>query len=171
MKKECNKDGGNNDQRQEHLRANVEDINQMSRLFLRKRSPSHWLEVDRSKTTGSDAVEYGYLPDKNHPEMVAIMIKLLRQQAAPDVGTTFSRVILLTATILLQGLIRWLRRRLMILIRFIKYTDGHQRRLSNISSNQQLWVTRMKDHFLRKSMGIHIKLWQLLARKSNPDTT
>ena len=47
MKKECNKDGGNNDQRQEHLRANVEDINQMSRLCLRKRSPSHWCEADQ----------------------------------------------------------------------------------------------------------------------------
>ena len=47
MKKECNKDEGNNDQRQENLRANVEDINQMSRLCLRKRSPSHWREADQ----------------------------------------------------------------------------------------------------------------------------
>ena len=42
---------------------------------------------DRSKSLRSDAVEYGHLPDKNQSDMVAMMSKLLRQQAAPDIGT------------------------------------------------------------------------------------
>ena len=46
---------------------------------------SRLLTGGRSKTVGSDAVEYGHLPDKNQPDMVAMMSKLLRQQAAPDV--------------------------------------------------------------------------------------
>ena len=46
---------------------------------------SRLLTGGRSKTVGGDAVEYGHLPDKNQPDMVAMMSKLLRQQAAPDV--------------------------------------------------------------------------------------
>ena len=69
------------DQRQENLMANVEsdvkvvpeDKNSMS------------LAGGRSKAIGSDAVKYGHIPDKNHPDMVTMMSKLLRQQAAPDI--------------------------------------------------------------------------------------
>ena len=38
----------------------------------------------RSKAIRSDAVEYGHLLDKNQSDMVAMMSKLLRHQAAPD---------------------------------------------------------------------------------------
>ena len=40
---------------------------------------------DRSKTIRSDAVECGHIPDKNQPDMVVMMSKLLRKTAAPDV--------------------------------------------------------------------------------------
>ena len=62
-------------QRQENLRANVED----------DKSDVKSLAGGRSEAIGSNAVECGDIPDKNQPDMVAMMSKLLRQQAAPDV--------------------------------------------------------------------------------------
>ena len=58
--------------------------NQMSRLCPRERSLSHWLETDQKQL--KYAVEYGHLPDKNLPDMVEMISKLLRQQAAPEVN-------------------------------------------------------------------------------------
>ena len=72
------------DQRQENLRINVED-NKSDVKVVPEEKKSRLLTGGRSKTVGSDAVEYGHLPDKNQPDMVAMMSKLLRQQAAPDV--------------------------------------------------------------------------------------
>ena len=72
------------DQREENLRINVED-NKSDVKVVPEEKKSRLLTGGRSKTVGSDAVEYGYLPDKNQPDMVAMMSKLLRQQAAPDV--------------------------------------------------------------------------------------
>ena len=45
------------------------------------------LVVCRSKTVGSDAAENEHLPGKNQPYMLAMISKLWRQQAAPDVDT------------------------------------------------------------------------------------
>ena len=101
------------DQRQENLRANVED-NTLDVKVVPEDKKSKSLAEGRSKAIGSDAVEYGHIPDKNQPDMVAMMSKLLRQKAAL-LTLTFSLVILLTTTILLQYLMRWLRKRLMIL--------------------------------------------------------
>ena len=72
------------DQREENLRINVEDDKSDVKVVPEEKK-SRLLTGGRSKTVGSDAVEYGYLPDKNQPDMVAMMSKLLRQQAAPDV--------------------------------------------------------------------------------------
>ena len=72
------------DQREENLRINVED-NKSDVKVVPEEKESRLLTGGRSKTVGSDAVEYGHLPDKNQPDMVAMMSKLLRQQAAPDV--------------------------------------------------------------------------------------
>ena len=72
------------DQREENLRINVED-NKSDVKVVPEEKESRLLTGGRSKTAGSDAVEYGHLPDKNQPDMVAMMSKLLRQQAAPDV--------------------------------------------------------------------------------------
>ena len=72
------------DQREENLRINVED-NKSDVKVVPEEKKSRLLTGGRSKTVGSDAVEYGHLPDKNQPDMVAMMSKLLRQQAAPDV--------------------------------------------------------------------------------------
>ena len=72
------------DQRQENLRANVED-NKSDVKVVPKDEKSKSLAGGRSKAIGSDAVEYGHIPDKNQPDMVAMMSKLLRQQAAPDI--------------------------------------------------------------------------------------
>ena len=71
-------------QRQENLRINVED-NKSDVKDVPEERKSRLLTGGRSKTVGSDAVKYGHLPDKNQPDMVAMMSKLLRQQAAPDV--------------------------------------------------------------------------------------
>ena len=72
------------DQREENLIINVED-NKSDVKVVPEEKESRLLTGGRSKTVGSDAVEYGHLPDKNQPDMVAMMSKLLRQQAAPDV--------------------------------------------------------------------------------------
>ena len=72
------------DQREENLRINVEDDKSDVKVVPEEKK-SRLLTGGRSKIVGSDAVEYGYLPDKNQPDMVAMMSKLLRQQAAPDV--------------------------------------------------------------------------------------
>ena len=72
------------DQRQENLRINVED-NKSDVKDVPEERKSMLLTGGRSKTVGSDAVKYGHLPHKNQPDMVAMMSKLLRQQAAPDV--------------------------------------------------------------------------------------
>ena len=56
--------------------------NQKSRLFLRKRSPSYWLEADQKQL---EVMEYGHLLEKTQPDMAAMTTKLVRQQAAPDV--------------------------------------------------------------------------------------
>ena len=53
-------------------------------MRLRKRSPNHQLAGERSKSLRSDTVEYGHLPDKNQSDMVLMMSKLLRKQAAPE---------------------------------------------------------------------------------------
>ena len=50
-----------------------------------KEKKSKSLAGGKSKAIRSDAVEYGHPSDKNQSDMVAIMSKLLRQQAAPDV--------------------------------------------------------------------------------------
>ena len=71
-------------QRQENLRINVED-NKSDVKDVPEERKSRLLTGGRSKTVGSDAVKYGHLPHKNQPDMVAMMSKLLRQQAAPDV--------------------------------------------------------------------------------------
>ena len=57
------------DQRQENLRANAEDNKSYVKVVL--------LDEGRSNAIRSDAVEYGHLPDKNQPDMVAMMSKLL----------------------------------------------------------------------------------------------
>ena len=51
-----------------------------------KEKKSKSLAGGRSKAIRNDAVEYGHPSDKNQSDMVAIMSKLLRQQAAPDVN-------------------------------------------------------------------------------------
>ena len=65
------------DQRQENLRANVED-NKLNVKVVPKEKKSKSLAGGRSKAIRSDA-------DKNQSDMVAMMSKLLSQQAAPDV--------------------------------------------------------------------------------------
>ena len=72
------------DQRQKNLRANVED-NKSDVKVVPEDKKSKSLAGGRSKATGSDAVEYGHIPDKNQEDMMAMMSKLLRQQAAPNV--------------------------------------------------------------------------------------
>ena len=72
------------DQRQENFRANVEDNKSDVKVVPEEKRPKS-LAGGRSKAIRSDAVEYGHLPDKNQPDMVAMMSKLLRQQAALDV--------------------------------------------------------------------------------------
>ena len=72
------------DQRQEHFRANVED-NKSDVKVVPKEKKSKSLARGRSKAIRSDAVEYGHLPDKNQPDMVTMMSKLLRQQADVDI--------------------------------------------------------------------------------------
>ena len=66
-------------QRQENLRANVDDNKSYVKVVL--------LDEGRSNAIRSDAVEYGHLPDKNQPDMVAMMSKLLWQQASLDVDS------------------------------------------------------------------------------------
>ena len=68
------------DQRQENLRANVEDNKSNVKVVL--------LDEGRSNAIRSDAVEYGHPPDKNQSDMVAMMSKLLRQQASLDVNSS-----------------------------------------------------------------------------------
>ena len=72
------------DQRQEDLRVNVED-NKSDVKVVPEEKKSKSLAGGRSKSIRSDGVEYGHLPDKTQPDMVAMMSKLLRQQVAPDV--------------------------------------------------------------------------------------
>ena len=71
--------------RQENLIANVED-NKSDVKVVPEGKKSKSLAGDGSKAIKSDAVEYGHLPDKNLPDIVEMMSKLLRQQAAPDVN-------------------------------------------------------------------------------------
>ena len=71
-------------QRQENLRINVED-NKSDVKVVPDEKKSKPLTGGRSKSPRSDAMEYGHRPDKNHPDMMAMMRKLLRQLAAPDV--------------------------------------------------------------------------------------
>ena len=72
------------DQRQENFRANVED-NKSDVKVVPEEKKSKSLARGRSKPIRSDAVEYGHLPDKNQPDMVTMMSKLLRQQADVDI--------------------------------------------------------------------------------------
>ena len=72
------------DQRQEHFRANVEN-NKSDVKVVPEEKKSKSLARGRSKAIRSDAVEYGHLPDKNQPDMVTMMSKLLRQQADVDI--------------------------------------------------------------------------------------
>ena len=72
------------DQRQENFRANVED-NKSDVKVVPEEKKSKSLARGRSKAIRSDAVEYGHLPDKNQPDMVTMMSKLLRQQADVDI--------------------------------------------------------------------------------------
>ena len=72
------------DQRQENLRANVED-SKLDVKTVPEEKKSKSMAGGRSKAIRSNAVEYEHLPDKNQPDMVAMRSKLLRQQAAPDV--------------------------------------------------------------------------------------
>ena len=65
------------DQRQENLRANVED-NKSDVKVVPEDKKSKSLAGGRPKAIGSDAVEYEHIPDKNQPDMVAMMSKLLR---------------------------------------------------------------------------------------------
>ena len=67
------------DQRQENLRANAEDNKSYVKVVL--------LDEGWSNAIRSDAVEYGHPPDKNQSDMVAMMSKLLRQQASLDVDS------------------------------------------------------------------------------------
>ena len=71
------------DQRQENLRANVED-NKSNVKVVPKEKKSKSLAGGTSKAIRGDFVEYGHLLDKNQSDMVAMISKLLRQQAAPD---------------------------------------------------------------------------------------
>ena len=159
------------DQRQANLRANVEDNRSDVKVVPEERE-SKSLVGGRSKAIRSDAVECGHIPNKNQSDMVAVMSKLLRQQAAPDVNTDiFTRnpvdyhCFIAVFDEVVEKKIDDSGGRL---TRLIKYTDGQPKEMiKHVSSNQQLWVTRIQDH-LRKSMGIHIKSWQLTTRKSNP---
>ena len=72
------------DQRQEKLRVNVEDNGSDVKVAPEEKK-SKPLTGGKSKSLRSDAVEYGHLPDKNQSDMVVMMGKLLREQAAPDV--------------------------------------------------------------------------------------
>ena len=72
------------DQRQENFRANAED-NKSDVKVVPEENKSKSLARGRSKAIRSDAVEYGHLPDKNQPDMVTMMSKLLRQQADVDI--------------------------------------------------------------------------------------
>ena len=72
------------DQRQEHFRANVEN-NKSDVKVVPEEKKSKSLARGRSKAIRSDAVEYGHLPDKNQPDIVTMMSKLLRQQADVDI--------------------------------------------------------------------------------------
>ena len=72
------------DQRQENLRANVED-SKLDVKIVPEEKKSKSMAGGRSKAIRSNAVEYEHLPDKNQPDMVAMRSKLLRQQTAPDV--------------------------------------------------------------------------------------
>ena len=71
------------EQKQENLRINIED-NKSDVKVVPQEKKSKPSTGGRSKSLRSDAVEYGHLPDKNQSDMVAMMSKLLRQQAAPD---------------------------------------------------------------------------------------
>ena len=67
----------------ENFGANVEDNKSDVKVML-KGKKSRSSAGGRSKVIRSYAFERGHIPDKK-PDMVAIMSKLLRQQAAPDV--------------------------------------------------------------------------------------
>ena len=72
------------DQRQENLRANI-DNNKSEAKDVPEERKSKSSTGGRSKAIRTDVVECGHIPDKNQPDMVAIMSTLLRQQATPDV--------------------------------------------------------------------------------------
>ena len=70
------------DQRQENLRANVEDDKSDVKVVPEERgSRTGWRQI---KAIRSDAVGYGHISDKKQSDMVTTMNKLLRQKAAPD---------------------------------------------------------------------------------------
>ena len=75
MRKRCNKDGG---------RANVEDNKSDFRVALKEKKSRSSAE-GKPKAIRSGAVECVRVSNKKQPNMVTMMSKLLRQQAAPDV--------------------------------------------------------------------------------------
>ena len=94
----------------------------------------------RSKALRSDAVEYGHLPDKNQPDIVAMMSKLLRQQAVPDVDINIFTVdpvdyhyFIAVFDEVVEKKIDDPRGRL---TRLIKYTDGQPKEMIKHCSQQ-----------------------------------
>ena len=64
------------DQRQENLKANFEDSKSDIKVVPEdKKSKS--LAGGKSKTIRRDDVEYGHIPDKNQPDMVVMMSKIV----------------------------------------------------------------------------------------------
>ena len=73
------------DQMQKKFRVNVEDNKSDVKVVFKEKKSCSFVGR-RSKAIRSDVVECGHFSDKNQPNMVAMMSKLLRQQAAPDFG-------------------------------------------------------------------------------------
>ena len=145
------------DQRQENLRINVED-NKSDVKVVPEEKKSKPLTGGRSKALRSDAQEYGHLSDKNQPDKVAMISKLLRQQAAPAVDidiftgnpidyhhfiAVFDEVV--------ERKVDDPRGRM---TRLIKYPDGQPKEMIK-HCTQQLAAVGYKnsDDFLRKNYG------------------
>ena len=131
------------------------------------------LAVGRSKAIGSDAVEYGHIPDKNQPDMVARMSKLLRQQVAPDVDIDIFTGDLVDYHYFVAVFDEVVEKKIDDprgrLAKLIKYTDGQPKEMIKHCIQQPAAVGyKNVGSLLEEKYGIHIKSWQLTARKSNP---
>ena len=156
------------DKRQENLIANVED-NKSDVKVVPEGKKSKSLAGDGSKAIKSHAVEYGHLPDKNLPDMVEMMSKLLRQQAAPDVNIDIFtgdpvdyHYFIEVFNDVVEKKIDGPQGRL---TKLIKYNGQSKETIKNCIQ-QPAAVGYKKARSLLE--GIHIISWQHTAGKSNP---